>query len=128
ISFARLKPFQQRHGAEHSTQAVIGRLMPKLLGIPGAIVVAFAPPSIPGLSRFGGFEFQVLDQTGTDISTLARGAYGVMGAAAKSPLLRGVFTPFTINDPQLVVSIDRQRALAAGVPLSEITSAMQTFL
>ena len=34
---------------------------------------AFAPPSIPGLSRFGGFEFQVLDQTGTDISTLASG-------------------------------------------------------
>ena len=49
--------------------------MPKLLGIPGAIVVAFSPPSIPGLSRFGGFEFQVLDQTGTDISTLARGAW-----------------------------------------------------
>ena len=33
----------------------------------------FAPASIPGLSRFGGFEFQVLDQTGTDINTLARG-------------------------------------------------------
>ena len=42
--------------------------------------------------------------------------------------MRGVFTPFTANDPQMVVSIDRQRALAAGVPLGEITSTMQTFL
>jgi len=128
IVFVRLKPFAQRQGAAHSAGAIIARLTPKLMSLPGAIVVSFAPPSIPGLSRFGGFEFQVLDQSGTDISTLARGAYGVMGAAAKSPLLRGVFTPFTANDPQLVVSIDRQRALGAGVPLGEITSAMQTFL
>ena len=128
IVFASLKPFDQRKGAEHSSAAVVGRVLPKLLSIPGAIIVSIAPPSIPGLSRFGGFEFQVLDQTGTDISTLAAGAYGVMGAAAQSPLLQGVFTTFTANDPQLLVSIDRQRALAAGLPLGEITSAMQTFL
>jgi len=128
IVFASLKPFDERKGAGHSSTAIVGRIMPKLLAIPGAIVVSFAPPSIPGLSRFGGFEFQVLDQTGTDINTLARGAYGIMGAAAKSPLVRGVFTSFTANDPQLVVGIDRQRALAAGLPLNEITNAMQTFL
>jgi HAE1 family hydrophobic/amphiphilic exporter-1 len=128
IMFVRLKPFEERKGAEHSASAVIGRVMPKLMAIPGAVVLGFAPPSIPGLSRFGGFEFQVLDQTGTDINTLTRGAYGVMGAAAQSPLLQGVFTSFTADDPQLLVTIDRQRALAAGVPLNEITSAMQTFL
>jgi HAE1 family hydrophobic/amphiphilic exporter-1 len=128
IVFASLKPFDDRKGAGHSARDVIGRVMPKLLSIPGAIVVSFSPPPIPGLSRFGGFEFQVLDQSGQDISTLARGAYGVMGAAAKSSLVQGVFTPFTANDPQLLVSIDRQRALAAGLPLSEITNAMQTFL
>jgi HAE1 family hydrophobic/amphiphilic exporter-1 len=128
IVFASLKPFDQRKGAGHSSAAVVGRVLPKLLSIPGAIIVSIAPPAIPGLSRFGGFEFQVLDQTGTDISTLAGGAYGVMGAAAKSPLLQGVFTTFTANDPQLLVSIDRQRALAAGLPLGEITTAMQTFL
>jgi HAE1 family hydrophobic/amphiphilic exporter-1 len=128
IMFVRLKPFDQRKGASHSASAVIGRVMPKLLSIPGAVVISFAPPSIPGLSRFGGFEFQVLDQTGTEINTLARGAYAVMGAANQSPLLRGVFTPFTANDPQLLVSIDRQRALASGVALNEVTSALQTFL
>jgi HAE1 family hydrophobic/amphiphilic exporter-1 len=128
IVFASLKPFDERKGADHSSAAVVGRVLPKLLAIPGAVIVSIAPASIPGLSRFGGFEFQVLDQTGTDISTLAGGAYGVMAAAAKSPLLQGVFTTFTANDPQMLVSIDRQRALAAGLPLSEITSAMQTFL
>jgi hydrophobic/amphiphilic exporter-1 (mainly G- bacteria), HAE1 family len=128
IVFVRLKSFGDRPGPSHSAQAVIGRLMPRLSAIPGAIIVGFSPPSIPGLSRFGGFEFQVLDQSGQDISTLARGAYGVMGAAAQSPLVRNVFTAFTANDPQLVVSVDRQRALASGLALNEITTALQTFL
>ena len=128
IIFVRLKPFDQREGPEHSASAVIGRVMPKLMSIPGAMVLSFAPPSIPGLSRFGGFEFQLLDQSGGDIDALARAAYAVMGAANQSPLLAGVFTSFTANDPQLLVTIDRQRALAAGVPLNEVTGALQTFL
>ncbi|MGH9410643.1 MAG: efflux RND transporter permease subunit [Vicinamibacterales bacterium] len=128
IIFASLKPFAERPGASHSSAAVIGRVLPRLLAIPGAVVVSFTPPAIPGLSQFGGFEFNVLDQTGQDIGVLARGAHAVMGAAATDPLLRGVFTSFTANDPQLVVTIDRQRALAAGVPLDEITSALQTFI
>jgi HAE1 family hydrophobic/amphiphilic exporter-1 len=128
IIFCRLKPFDERRGAGHSAQAMLGRITGQLLSIPGAIVVPFSPPSIPGLSRFGGFEFQVLDQTGTDINALAGAAYGVMGAANRDPRLRGVFTAFTANDPQLQVTIDRQKALAVGLPLNEVTSAMQTFL
>jgi HAE1 family hydrophobic/amphiphilic exporter-1 len=128
IMFARLKPFEERPGAEHSLQAVLGRLAGQLFSIPGAIVVGFAPPSIPGLSRFGGFEFQVLDQTGTDVANLAAATGAMTSAGNQSPLVRGLFSPFTANDPQLQVTIDRQRALALGLPLGEITSAMQIFL
>ncbi len=128
LMFARLKPFDERPGPDHSVQAVLARLGGQLFGIPGAIIVGFAPPSIPGLSRFGGFEFQVLDQTGTDISNLANATAAVTRAGNQSPLVRGLFSPFTANDPQLQVTIDRQRALALGLPLNEITSAMQIFL
>ena len=128
IVFVRLKPFDARPGEAHSSRAVIARLMPQLFGIPGAIVVAFAPPAIPGLSRFGGFEFQVLDQTGTDIGQLASATQALAMAGNQSPKLRGLFSPFTANDPQLQVTIDRPRALALGLPLGEVTSAMQIFL
>src|SRR5205823_2528055 len=98
-------------------------------GLPGAIVVAFTPPSIPGLSRFGGFEFQVLDQGGaSDIGALAQATQAIVGAGNRSGTLRGLFSAFTANDPQLQVTIDRQRALALGLPLGEITNAMQIFL
>jgi HAE1 family hydrophobic/amphiphilic exporter-1 len=128
LMFARLKEFKEREGADQSVQAVLGRLGGRLFGIPGAIVVGFAPPGIPGLSRFGGFEFQVLDQTGTDITNLAQATQALAAAGNQSPKLRGLLTSFTANDPQLQVTIDRQRALAVGLPLSEITSAMQIFL
>ncbi len=50
------------------------------MSIPGAIIVGFPPPSIPGLGRFGGFEFQILDQTGTDITNLAQATQAVAAA------------------------------------------------
>jgi len=128
IMFVRLKPFEDRPGDEHSLQAVLGRVSGPLFSIPGAIVVGFSPPSIPGLSRFGGFEFQVLDQTGTNINDLAQATQRLALAGNQSPRLRALFSPFTANDPQLQVTIDRQRALALGLPLNEITSAMQIFL
>jgi hydrophobic/amphiphilic exporter-1 (mainly G- bacteria), HAE1 family len=128
LMFVRLKPFDQRKGDDHSLRAVLGRVSGPLFGLPGAIVVAFTPPSIPGLSRFGGFEFQVLDQTGTDIVQLAQSTQAIAAAGNRSPKLRGLFSPFTANDPQLQVTINRQRALALGLPLGEITSALQIFL
>ena len=128
IMFVRLKEFDDRPGKAHSLQAVLGRVSGPLMGIPGAIIVGFPPPSIPGLGRFGGFEFQVLDQTGADINNLAAATQAIAAAGNQSPRLRGLFSSFTANDPQLQVTIDRQRALALGLPLNEITSAMQIFL
>ncbi len=128
IMFVRLKPYDQRKGADHALPAVLRRVSGPLFSIPGAIVVGFTPPAIPGLSRFGGFEFQILDQTGTSIETLAQGTQAVVAAGNQSPKLRGLFSSFTANDPQIQVTIDRQRALALGLPLNEITSAMQIYL
>ena len=39
-----------------------------------------------------------------------------------------MFTSFTVNDPQLSVQIDRDRALALGLPVGEITDALQIYL
>ena len=128
LMFARLRPFSERKGPAHSLQAIIGRISGPLFSLPGAIVVAFTPPSIPGLSRFGGFEFQVLDQTGGDINRLAQATQALTGAGNRSSKVRGLFSPFTANDPQLQVTIDRQRALALGLPLDEVTNALQVFL
>ncbi|MCA1560921.1 MAG: efflux RND transporter permease subunit [Acidobacteria bacterium] len=128
LIFASLKPFGEREGDEHSLQAVLNRVRGSLFGISGGMVIPFAPPSIPGLGAFGGFEFQVLDQTGTDINALANATVAMVGAGNGSPLLSGLFSSFTVNDPQLFVEIDRERARALRLPLDEVTSALQIYL
>ena len=129
LIFSSLKPFDQRRGDDHSLKAVLNRLRgPLMFGISGALVIPVAPAPIPGLGEFGGFEFQVLDQSGSDIGALANATYAVVGAGNQSPRLQSLFSTFTVNDPQLSVEIDRERALALGLPIGEITSALQIYL
>ena len=127
--FARLKDYDDRPGAEHSLQAVLNRVRGQLFGIPGAIVMAFPPPAIQGLSIFGGFQFEVLDQTGNpDISGLSAATFGLMGAGNQSGKVMGLFSSFRADDPQLLVDIDRDKARTLGLPLREVTDALQVFL
>ncbi|MBK5254943.1 MAG: efflux RND transporter permease subunit, partial [Vicinamibacteria bacterium] len=127
--FAPLKPYGDRPGSEHSLAAVLGRLRGRLFGIPGAIVVAFPPPSIQGLGTFAGFQFELLDQTGaTNLEGLAAAMNGLMGEARQGGRVQGLFSAFSAADPQLLVDIDRDKARSLGLPLQEVTDALGVFL
>ncbi|HKB69485.1 MAG TPA: efflux RND transporter permease subunit, partial [Thermoanaerobaculia bacterium] len=128
ILFAPLKPLSARKGSRHSAESVIARLRGPLMGIPGAIVVPFLPPPIPGVGRFGGFQFEVQDQSGGSVEKLAAATQDLVSRGNRDPALRGLFTDFTSSDPQLVVTIDREKAKVAGVELSQITSALQVYM
>jgi HAE1 family hydrophobic/amphiphilic exporter-1 len=128
ILFVRLRPFEERPDDEQSAQAVVGRLRGALAGISGAVVVPFLPPPIRGLGAFGGFQFEVLDQTGGPIENLAAATQNLVQAAAGDPGLRGVFSSFTAADPQLYVEINRERVKSLNMPLSEVTDALQVYL
>ncbi len=99
-----------------------------MMGIPGALVIPFAPPGIQGLSVFGGFQYELLDQTGGEISGLADAAAALSAEANKSGKVVGLFSSFRANDPQLVVDLDRDRARSLNLPLREVTDALQVFL
>ena len=129
LIFAKLKDFNERPGDEHRLPAVLARLRGQLFGIQNAFVIPFAPPSIQGLGVFGGFTFQVLDQGGaTNIQNLQAATFGIIGASQRSQRVTGLFSSFTANDPQLSVDIDREKARSLGLPISEITNAMQIYL
>ena len=128
ILFVMLKDFADRPGPENSAKAVVGQLFGRFMGITGAMVIPFLPPSVPGLGNFGGFQYELLDQTGGPIEDLAATARSIAAQANQTPGLAGVFTQFTADDPQLVVTIDREQAKSLGVSLTEITSTIQTLL
>ncbi len=129
LMFAKLKDFSDRRGASHSLSAVLNRIRgPMLGGITGAIVVPVAPPAIQGLSTFGGFQFEVLDESGGEIGNLASVTSQIIARGNQSGRVTSLNTSFTANDPQLIVDIDRDKARTLGVPIQQITDALQIFL
>jgi HAE1 family hydrophobic/amphiphilic exporter-1 len=133
IIFAPLKAVDERtkKGKGHTAHDIVARNVPKLLGIPGGILFATEPPAINGIGTVGGFQFVLEDQSGGRVTEgdIDRVAH-TMVAAAYDPHsgLTNLNTQFTANDPQLSVTIDRQKAEAMGVPLSQITAAMGTYM
>jgi multidrug efflux pump subunit AcrB len=88
-------------------------------------VLAFNPPAIRGLGTAGGFEVYVQDRTGADPQRLSEVVQGFMAALAKRPELTGLNTFFRPATPQVFVEVDRQKALALGVPVDELFESLQ---
>src|SRR5437773_420787 len=128
IMFVTLKDFADRPGEEHSAKAVVRRLFGGFSQITGAMVIPFLPPSINGLGTFGGFAYELQDQTGGPIEGLAAAAQQLIGQGYATPGLTGLFTQFTANDPQLIVTIDREQTKSLGMSMSDITNTMQVLL
>jgi HAE1 family hydrophobic/amphiphilic exporter-1 len=129
LMFAKLKDFKDRRDPNQSLAAVLNRLRGPLFGgIAGAIVVPVAPPSIQGLSTFGGFQFEVLDASGGNITNLSNVTKEIIGRGNQSGRVTALNTSFTANDPQLIVDIDRDKARSLGLPIQEVTDALQVFL
>src|SRR6202023_3324611 len=92
------------------------------------LVFPVLPPSINGLGIYGGFSFEVLDQSGSTVQALAAATDAVIGATRSDPLLRTNPSSFTAYDPQLLVPLDREKAKSLGVPLSQIDDTLQVIL
>jgi HAE1 family hydrophobic/amphiphilic exporter-1 len=128
LIFVPLKPFSQREGEEHAAKAVVNRVRPMLFGVPGAVVFATLPPAIQGLGQFGGFQFEVQDQTAHRLDELAAATGGIIQQARQRKDLAQLYTPFTANDPQYLVTIDREKAKSLRVQLSQITDTLGVYM
>jgi HAE1 family hydrophobic/amphiphilic exporter-1 len=128
ILFMQLKDFKERRGEAHSAKTIVGQLYGAFSGITGATVIPFLPPSINGLGTFGGFSYELLDQSGGPIQDLEAAAQQLIAQGNQTPGLTALFTQFTANDPQLVVNIDRSQAKSLGLSIGDVTSTMQILL
>src|SRR5216684_4293106 len=130
LTFLTLQPYEKRTGREHTAAAIIHRLRGPLFGISGAIVIPFAPPAVQGLGEFGGFQFELLDQGTHTLQDIDKTNHDLIRAAGerKEKDLAGLFSTFTANDPQYVVTIDREKAKSLHIPLSQITDTLSVYM
>jgi HAE1 family hydrophobic/amphiphilic exporter-1 len=114
-----LKPRNQRPSAD----AIIADLRPKLSQIPGLRVFPQITPSI----RIGGSLTKSLYQfvlSGPDLEQLYSVAAKVEGKMRQIPGLIDVTSDLQITNPQVFVTIDRDRASALGVTASQVQTAL----
>ena len=123
-----LKDWEERTSPELGLRAVLTRLMGQFWAMPDAQIMAFNPPSIPGLGTSAGFEFRLQDSEGREPAELAQVLNGLIYEANQRPELSNVYSTFRANVPQYFLEIDRNKAKAQGVALSDIFLTLQAQL
>ena len=132
MMFVSTTPAGQRRGKGHSAADIAADLNKNfgmlLMARDGGIVQAFQPPAVNGVGSFGGFQFMLQDTGVNTLSDLDRIAHQMVAGSRARKDLAGLYTSFSANDPQVLVTIDREKAKALNVPLSQITSTLSVFM
>ncbi|MBO4852423.1 MAG: efflux RND transporter permease subunit, partial [Schwartzia sp.] len=124
--FVSLKDWEERTSKEMSLNSFIGRIFQMgAVNYPEASVIAFNPPSLPGLGNVGGFSLQLQDMSGHTDAELNEIGHKIVMAANQRPELQGVYTTFNINSPRYNFDIDREKVKTLGVNLSDVFTALQ---
>jgi HAE1 family hydrophobic/amphiphilic exporter-1 len=125
----RLKPWEERHGAELNVRGIIATLQRELAPVREAIVFPFNIPTISGFGASAGFKFLLQDRSGTlSVEQLGAQTRTFFAAARQRPELANLFTSFDPNYPQVKVELDRDKARKLGVPINDAFQAMSASL
>ena len=113
MRFTRLKGFEERKGEEHSLEAVLNRRAARCR-IPARWWIPVVPLD-PGRLGVRRIQMEIMDLGGGDINELAQVTQQIAAAGNQSGRVAGIFSAFTANDTQLVVTIDRDKARSLGL-------------
>jgi multidrug efflux pump len=128
IIFVTLKPFEERRSQALSANALAGELNAKFGAIQDANIAVFPPPPVMGLGTIGGFKMQVEDRAGLGPEALYKQTQALLAAGGKDPALAGLFSGYQLNVPQVSADVDREKARAEGMSLTDLFETMQVYL
>jgi gold/copper resistance efflux pump len=128
VVFAMLDPFETRTSDDLAAGAIAGALNTQFAAIDEGFVAMFPPPPVAGLGNTGGFKLQVQDRAGLGYKALNEATQALIAAAMKDGRVAGLFTNYSVNVPQAVVDIDREKAKVNGIPLASIYETLQVNL
>ena len=128
FGIVRLDPWADRKDEAVSSDALTGKMFQIAAGIPGANMLFFAPPSIPGFGISGGFEMKILDRSGGSFQELDQAAQAYLTELSQRPEVLYAQSSFNTNYPQYEMDINVPKAKEAGVSISSIFSTLQGYI
>ena len=125
VMFLTLEPFGQRH---RTAKEINDELNQKIAGIQEGFTFALMPPPIQGLGNGSGYSLFVEDRANLGYGALQSAVQAFQGAASQTPGMGFPISSYQANVPQLDAEVDRVKAKAQGVPLTELFGTLQTYL
>ena len=121
--FLPMKPWEDR---EITAMELADQLNHQTAAIRTADFRILNPPAIRGLGTAGGFEVYIQSRAGATPAQLAQVLQEFRATLVADPRLTEIRTFFRPNVPQLHVEVDREKALALGVPVNDVFDALQS--
>ena len=125
VVFLPLKPMGER---SRSAEEVNADLNQRISALQEGLAFSFMPPPIQGLGSGSGYQMFIQDRSGLGYGALQEAVDGMTGAIAQTPGMGFPISSYQANVPQLDAVVDRARAKAQDVPLTELFDTLQTYL
>jgi len=129
--FVILDSFEERAGNKKLSGPAIAQALRQVASeYPEAQIGIFGAPPVEGLGSTGGFKMQVQDRRNAGPRALHGGVSEIVeqGMTQKADRFAGLFSTFSVGQPQIFLDIDREKAKSQGVSLKDIHLTLQTFL
>ncbi|MBX2921910.1 MAG: efflux RND transporter permease subunit [Chitinophagaceae bacterium] len=126
MGMINMKAWDER---KESVNDLISILQEKTKHIKDANIEFLPPPTVPGFGNSSGFEFRLLDKTGSEnLTQTEKVAKDLMAAMTKTGVIGNAFTSFNPNFPQYMIHVDQDMAAKKGVTIDNAMSTLQTLL
>ena len=124
--FVRLKPWDEREDDKLSVTALSERISARYANFQGAQITAVEPPAIRGLGSASGFSLQLQDRGNAGHEALAKARDQLLELTRKEPALGRVRYTGQADNATYKINIDREKAAALGVSLTDVDQTFST--
>ena len=128
LMFVTLTDWEERKDPSLSIENIIKQVFMKGSTLPNANVLAFNLPGISGMGNVGGFDFRLQDYTSGNLDQFMGYANEIIARANQDSRIGGAYTTYNTNYPMYEIEIDRAKANALNIKLSDLFATMQTYL
>ncbi len=122
-----LTSWEERKKEGYTVEALMALVEDKTELFPEAKFHIYQPSAVPGLGSGSGVDLELQDRTGIRWETLLESAEELIFQLERRPEIANASTSLQPEVPQLRLKVNRAKAKALGIPLSDIYSTMRTF-
>ncbi|MCD9032155.1 multidrug efflux RND transporter permease subunit [Luteimonas sp. Y-2-2-4F] len=125
VAFVVLDPMSERSRSAADINAEINQ---RIGALQEGFAFAMMPPPILGLGNGSGYQMFIQDRGNLGYGALQDAVNGMTGAISQTAGMGFPISSYQANVPQLDAIVDREKAKAQGVPLTELFDTLQTYL